>query len=96
MTFQIVLTDEAKEAYDGLQTSDPGKHKKVKKTLGYMETNIRHPGLHTHEYSSLEGPKKEKVFEAYVENKTPGAYRVFWYFGPEQGQITVIAITPHP
>jgi hypothetical protein len=37
-----------------------------------------------------------KVFEAYAQNKTPGAYRVFWCYGPEQGEITVIAITPHP
>jgi len=37
-----------------------------------------------------------KVFEAYVQNRTPGAYRVFWCYGPEPIQITVIAITPHP
>ena len=96
MTFKIVLTDEARRAYDALEAQDASKHKKVKKTLGYMETNIRHPGLHTHEYSSLQGPNKEKIFEAYVENNTPGAFRVFWYYGPDQGQITVIAITPHP
>jgi len=38
----------------------------------------------------------EKVFEAYVQNKTPGAYRLFWCYGPDKGQITLIAITPHP
>ena len=38
----------------------------------------------------------DKVFEAYAQNRTPGAYRVFWCYGPEAGQITVIAITPHP
>ena len=26
----------------------------------------------------------------------PGAYRLFWCYGPESGQITIIAITPHP
>jgi hypothetical protein len=36
------------------------------------------------------------VFESYVQNRTPGAYRVFWCYGPEQGQITIVAITPHP
>jgi hypothetical protein len=44
----------------------------------------------------LKGPQGEKVFEAYAEQSTPAAYRVFWYYGPEENRITVIAITPHP
>ena len=44
----------------------------------------------------LKGPKGEKVFEAYAEQLTPAAYRVFWYYGPAAKQITIIAITPHP
>jgi hypothetical protein len=61
-----------------------------------METNLRHPGLETHEFSSLQGPDGEKVFESYAQNKTPAAYRIFWYYGPGHGIITVFAITPHP
>ena len=61
-----------------------------------METNLRHPSLNTHKYDSLSGPEGEEIFEAYVENKTPGAYRVFWYYGPGQGVLTILAITPHP
>ncbi len=61
-----------------------------------METNLRHPSLNTHKYLDLFGPNGEEIFEAYIENKTPGAYRVFWYYGPDNSQITVVAITPHP
>ena len=61
-----------------------------------METNLRHPGLHTHEFESLTGANGAKVFEAYAENRTPGAYRVFWCYGPAKGEITVIAIAEHP
>ncbi|MFM5937574.1 MAG: hypothetical protein ACKPJ6_05940 [Dolichospermum sp.] len=61
-----------------------------------METNLRHPSLKTHEYNSLEGPNKEKIFEAYVENNTPVAYRIFWYYGPDQSELTILTITPHP
>lgn len=61
-----------------------------------MATNLRHPSLKTHNYDTLSGPNEEEVFEAYVENKTPAAFRVFWYYGPGKGVITVIAITPHP
>ena len=79
--------------------NDPGRRRvlqAVRKTLGFMETNLRHPSLNTHEYISLKGPEGEKVFEAYAQQKTPSAYRVFWYYGPERGQITIAAITPHP
>ena len=74
-----------------------GLYKQIHKTL-QIQANPRHPGLHTHEYSSLENPfnSKEKVFEAHAQNNTPGAYRVFWCYGPEKRQITIIAITPHP
>ncbi|MFN0063678.1 MAG: hypothetical protein ACKVPX_14320 [Myxococcaceae bacterium] len=81
--------------------------KAVRKTLALLETNLRHPGLHTHEFSSLRGAQGEKVFEAYAENRASAAYRVFWHYGPDEHDntskpakrvpvITIIAITPHP
>lgn len=77
---------------------DEGLFKQVYKCLALLAENPRHPGLKTHEFRSLEHPfdSREKVFEAYAQNRTPGAYRVFWCYGPAAGQITVIAITPHP
>ena len=39
--------------------------------------------------------RKQKMFEAYVQNRTPSAYRVFWCYGPGQREITVIAVAPH-
>lgn len=77
---------------------DEGLFKQVHKCVSLLAENPRHPGLRTHEYLSLPHPfdPKEKVFEAYAQNRTPGAYRVFWCYGPEPGEITVIAVTPHP
>jgi hypothetical protein len=46
-------------------------------------------------FTSLSGPKGEDIFEAYAQNKTPGAYRIFWFYGPEKKQITIVAITAH-
>ncbi len=54
------------------------------------------PSLNTHEYTSLTRQFGIKIFEAYAENKTPQAYRIFWHYGPDQSEITIIAITPHP
>ncbi len=93
---RILLTDEARSQLDALAKANPAKHQKVLKTLGLMETNLRHPGLNTHAYTALAGTHGEKVFESYVENNTPAAYRIFWFYGAEKGAITVIAITPHP
>lgn len=75
-----------------------GLFKQVEKCVRLLLDNPRHPGLHTHEYDSIPHPydKKGKVFEAYVQNRTPGAYRLFWCYGPGTGEITIIAITPHP
>lgn len=81
-----------------------GVLKQIRKTLGLLETNLRSRSLQTHEYESLSKRYNKKVFEAYVQQNTPSAYRVFWHYGndeiDENGNriaiITVIAIVPHP
>jgi len=72
-----------------------------RKSLGYLEIDPHHPGLHAHEFTSLSEAIGEKVFEAYSQNITPGAYRIFWQCGPDEIKgkkripvITIIAITP--
>lgn len=79
-------------------TKDEGLFKQVHKCITLLLSNPRHPGLQTHEYTSLTHPydARKKVFEAYVQSRTPGAYRLFWCYGPQRDQITLIAITPHP
>jgi hypothetical protein len=75
-----------------------GFFKQVFKTIDLLKNNPRHPSLRTHEYDAIDNPfdSKKKIFEAYVQNKTPAAYRIFWCYGPEKKQITIIGITPHP
>jgi len=75
-----------------------GLFKQVYKTINLLMSNPCHPGLNTHEYDSIKNPydPKQKIFEAYVQNKTPAAYRVFWCYGPDKKQITIIGITQHP
>jgi hypothetical protein len=75
-----------------------GLFKQVDKCVRLLLENPKHPGLQTHAFHSLEHPydMDQKVFEAYVQNRTPGAYRLFWCYGPGNGEITIIAITPHP
>jgi hypothetical protein len=95
---KLVFTPQADDDLRAIEKIPSQKNilKAVRKCLGFLETNLRHPSLNTHEFRSLKGPNGEKVFEAYAQQKTPGAYRIFWYYGPERGMITIVAITPHP
>jgi hypothetical protein len=96
--FEIFLTDEAKNQLERLK-KDKGLEKRynaVKKGIRFLSENPRHKSLKTHEFTSLTGPNGEKIFEAYAEQSTPAAYRIFWYYGPGRNQMTILAITPHP
>jgi hypothetical protein len=79
-------------------TKSEGLFKQLFKCIELLSANPRHPGLQTHTYHALRNPydPKGKVFEAYIQHRTPGAYRLFWCYGPGKNQITILAITPHP
>ncbi len=98
MSFFIDMSDKAKADFAKIEKnpSSAKRFKAVRKALGLLETDPRHPGLNTHKYQTLRGTNGEEVFEAYAENNTPGAYRIFWHYGPDKNVITILAITPHP
>ena len=97
--FRIRLTEAAGETL-ALPRKNPAQAKRLKavqKTLGLLErSGPRHPSLRTHKFAGMTGPKGEEIFEAYAENRTPAAFRVFWCYGPDKDEITIVAITPHP
>ena len=98
MQHRLLFTSRAQKDLEELGR-DRGMAKRLKavrKTLGLLETNLRHPGLRTHKFQSLASPKGQEVFEAYAEQNTPAAFRVFWCYGPARGESTIIAITEHP
>ena len=98
--FKLFFTIRAQQELESLERTPrhAGLVRQIKKTLGYLQSHPQHPSLHTHPYSSIEHPyhSKDKVFEAYAQNNTPAAYRIFWCYGPAKRQITIIAVTPHP
>jgi hypothetical protein len=98
VNFSLLFTQQAHSDLDALEANKAlsKRLKAVRKSLAYLQTNPRHPGLNTHKYDAFEGPNGEEIFEAYAENNTPAAYRIFWYYGPGKNAITIIAITPHP
>ncbi len=105
MRRELRFTPAAREALESLlrSRSSTGLLRQVRKTLGLLETNLRHPSLQTHKFRSLKAPDGGDVFEAYVQQDTPAAFRVFFCYGPDRKEgrrrvavLTIIAITPHP
>lgn len=98
MNFKLLFTKEAAHNLEELE-KNPSKKKRLKavlKALGYLEANPKHSSLSTYEYNMLSKQHGIKIFEAYAENKTPQAYRIFWHYGLSDKVITIIAITSHP
>ncbi len=57
----------------------------------------RYPGLNAHKYDSLpEVIPGRPVWEVYGQNKTPSALRLFYCHGPEDDELTLITVGPHP
>lgn len=71
-------------------------YKQFGKAMYLLSQNPRHPGLQSHEIAALTARYGHKVWELYLENNTPAAGRIFWAYGPGQGEITIVGIEPHP
>jgi hypothetical protein len=97
--FVLLYTREAEKVIEDLKSKQQHntKLRKVRKALRLLEqAGPRHPGLHSHDYQSVPGPDGATLWESYAENKTPSAWRVWWIYGPADGQITIVTIGPHP
>lgn len=97
--YTLLFTQEAEAVLDDLNSAPAyaTKCKKVRKALQKLrDAGPGYPALQSHKYVSLHGPHGEDVWESYVENRTPGAWRIWWYFGPEQDTITIYTIGKHP
>lgn len=95
--FRLAFTTEAQDVLKDLESPQYAKKlKKGRKTLGLIQQDPSYPGLQSHKYRSLHGSRGEDVWDSYVENNTPGAWRVFWHYGPSADCITIVTIGPHP
>ena len=98
MTFRILFTPDAREQFDWLKCSPDQRirFKAVQRAFLHLQEDPKHPSLQTHKYHGMSGPEGQEVFEAYAQQHAPGAYRIFFYYGPHRLEITVFAIVPHP
>ncbi len=71
--------------------------KAVRKALGFLQVNPNYPSLNVHPMQGTACPHDDTLFIAYAQNRTPGAYRIFFCYPPKSpGTILIVAITPHP
>lgn len=71
-------------------------YSKFGKAMRLISNDPHHPGLKTHEITALSNRYGMKVCQSYPENKTAGAGRIYWVYGPERNDITIIGLAPHP
>ena len=82
---------------DGTASANDVKlYKKLGQALYHLSRDPRYPGLCSHEIGALSARYGMKVWESYLENGRPAAGRIFWVYGPDRGDITVIGLEPHP
>ena len=95
---ELIFTPQTDADLREIENNSSQRHilKAVRKCLGFLETNLRHPSLNTHEFRSLKGPNGGKGLQGICPAENPLRLPGFWYYGPERGMITTVAIAPHP
>src|SRR5216684_1683209 len=98
MAFRLLFTDQANADLADLEldASAAKRLKAVRKALGLLQHNPRHPSLNTHAYEQLSGANGEMVDEPYAENLIPASFRIFLCYCIRKSEITFVAITTCP
>lgn len=97
--FTLIYMPEAERVLDDLRAKAQyaDKLKKVRKALRLLQSQgPRHPGLNSHRYHSVPGPGGADLWESYVENRTPSAWRIWWVYGPGADELSIVTLGPHP
>lgn len=93
----VVWAELSSKADKGLLNKDEQiLFRKLVKALSYLRDNPRYPGLKTHEISALSKRMGFKIWQSYLENRKSAAGRIFWTYGPEKHEITILGMEPHP
>ena len=105
MPYRLRFSPKADEQYQALEDGGAAtetKLKKVNRALARLERDPRYNGLNSHPYENFPGAPKAKVWDSYVENNTPSAWRIYWMYGPNETEdgkdtavITILEIGPH-
>ncbi|MGN0428398.1 MAG: hypothetical protein ACI4F0_11400 [Agathobacter sp.] len=93
-----MLWNNLQESYHSgvISKKDKELYKKWGNALKKLSSDPQYPSLNTHEIEPLSKRYGMKVWQSYLENKKSGARRMYWVYGPNQNEITIIGLEPHP
>lgn len=86
-----------KQYRDGsINKKDRELYKKWGNALKKLSEDPMYPSLRSHEIEDLSRRYGMKAWQSYLENKKSGARRMYWVYGPDRQEITIIGLEPHP
>ena len=95
-TEELKNTIKTKHRNCTINKKDEDLYKKWGNALKKLSLDPMYPSLKSHEITELSRRYGMKVWQSYLENKKSGARRMYWVYGPEQQEITIIGLEPHP
>lgn len=96
--FEIAFTSEALRVLEDLgKPKHADKLARIQEALSLLrDFGPSYPSLRTHQMQSIKGVNGKPVFQSYVENNTPSAWRIWWQYSDQPEQISIVSIGPHP
>lgn len=92
-----ILDPLAQKVTQGAANADEKRlYDKLSWTFHLLSENPRHPGLNSKKVQELKKRYRLDVWESYIENQTSAAKRLYWMYGPNKQEITLISVELHP
>ena len=79
-----------------IRKSDKILYQKWGNAIKKLSNDSKYPSLNTHEIEPLSKRYGMKVWQSYLENNKSNAMRMYWVYGPNPNEITIIGFEPHP
>ena len=85
-----------KNAAGTISKKELSLYNKWGKAMRLLSQDPSYPSLHTHDIEPLTKRYGVKVWQSYLENNTSRAMRMYWVYGPDRQDITIIGLETHP
>ncbi len=94
MSFTLEMTSQAEQQIHDIMMdkSKSGLQKQLKKALRLLSENPKHPGLNSHPIGDIDGVK---IWTSYVQNNSPQAHRIVWFYAIIKNTIYILQVIPH-
>lgn len=95
MVFTLLFTEVAEATLRALESTPAHapRCRRLQNALLLLETDPRHPGLRSQPKT---GPDGMEVWESFADLRPSGPWPFWWWYGPDDAELTVLAIGPYP